>query len=382
MRTSISLRWLVVTISAAILFATVAACGTETIEVPGETVVIEKEVIKEVQVPGETVVVEKEVVKTVEVPGETVVKEVVKEVEVPGETVVVEKEVVKTVQVPGQTVVVEKEVLKEVEGERYVRNVNGVLAERPQYGGSLIVPLSWGYENFNPGTSRVREWGFLVFEELTQIDYTLPRDQHSLQGPFMTADMMTGEIAESWEVSADLLTYTFDIRDSIHWHDKAPMNGRRLTANDVAWTWQKHYGMGEFEGQGKNPTYWRFTAAPLESVAATDENTVVFQMDSPNLESIEIISGVMANDSGYLVLPKEVYDTHGDMSDWENVVGSGPYQITDNVPNSALTLTRNPNYWKVDHQFPDLNNQLPYIEEVKILTMPDVATQLAALRTG
>ena len=382
MRKSFSIRWLVVAASAAMLLILAAACGTETVEVPGETVVVEKEVIKEVQVPGETVVVEKEVVKTVEVPGETVVKEVVKEVMVPGETVVVEKEVVKTVEVPGQTVVVEKEVLKEVEGERYVRNVNSVLAERPQYGGSLVVPLSWGYENFNPGTSRVREWAFLVFEELTQIDYTLPRDQHSLQGPFMTADMMSGEIAESWEVSSDLLTYTFNVRDSIHWHDKAPMNGRRLNAGDVVWTWQKHYGLGEFEGQGKNPTYWRFTAAPLETVTATDENTVVFQMDSPNLESIEIISGVMANDSGYLVLPKEVYDTHGDMSDWENVVGSGPYQITDNVPNSALTLTRNANYWKTDHQFPDLNNQLPYIEEVKILTMPDVATQIAALRTG
>ena len=84
------------------------ACGAETVEVPGETVVVEKEVIKEVQVPGETVVVEKVVTETVEVPGETVTVEVVKEVQVPGETVVVEKEVIKTVEVPGETVVVEK----------------------------------------------------------------------------------------------------------------------------------------------------------------------------------------------------------------------------------------------------------------------------------
>ena len=52
-----------------------AACGAESVEVPGETVVVEKEVVKEVQVPGETVVVEKVVTETVEVPGETVVKE-------------------------------------------------------------------------------------------------------------------------------------------------------------------------------------------------------------------------------------------------------------------------------------------------------------------
>ena len=68
MRTSTSLSWLVAAVSAAMLLAVAAACSSETIEVPGETVVVEKEVIKEVQVPGETVVVEKEVIKTVEGP--------------------------------------------------------------------------------------------------------------------------------------------------------------------------------------------------------------------------------------------------------------------------------------------------------------------------
>lgn len=96
------------------------ACGTETVEVPVEKVVTQ-EVVKTVEVPGETVVVEKEVVK---------------EVMVPGETVVVEKEVVKTVEVPGETVVVEKEVMVEVERDNLppliVGNLNvftGSLAE-------------------------------------------------------------------------------------------------------------------------------------------------------------------------------------------------------------------------------------------------------------
>ena len=84
-----------------VIAITLAACGAESVEVPGETVVVEKEVIKEVQdCPVTTVVVEKVVTEIVEVPGETVTVEVVKEVQVPGETVVVEKEVVKTVEVP------------------------------------------------------------------------------------------------------------------------------------------------------------------------------------------------------------------------------------------------------------------------------------------
>ena len=141
MRKSFSIRWLAVAVSAAMLLILAAACTRE-VEVPGETVVVEKEVIKEVQVPGETVVVEKEVIKTVEVPGETVTKEVVKEVQVPGETVVVEKEVVKTVEVPGQTVVVEKEVVKEVAAERYVRDVRGELGESRNMAGHSISPCT------------------------------------------------------------------------------------------------------------------------------------------------------------------------------------------------------------------------------------------------
>ena len=41
---------------------------------------------------------------------------------------------------------------------------------------------------------------------------------------------------------------------------------------------------------------------------------------------------------------------------------------------------RNPNYWGYDEHFP--KNQLPYIDSLKYLIIPDVATTLAALRTG
>ena len=123
------------------LFMVLALACTREVEVPGETVVVEKEVIKEVEVPGETVVVEKEVVRTVEVEV-PVEKEVVKTVEVPGETVVVEKEVVKTVEVPGETVVVEtiKEVEVMAQPEGYVHRA---LEPFPKRGGTLRT--SWGF---------------------------------------------------------------------------------------------------------------------------------------------------------------------------------------------------------------------------------------------
>ena len=44
--------WIVIVVSAAMLLVVAVACSAETVEVPGETVVVEKEVVKEVMGPG------------------------------------------------------------------------------------------------------------------------------------------------------------------------------------------------------------------------------------------------------------------------------------------------------------------------------------------
>jgi hypothetical protein len=53
-----SFRLLIIALASTLAVAAVAAACTREVEVPGETVVVEKEVIREVEVPGETVVVE------------------------------------------------------------------------------------------------------------------------------------------------------------------------------------------------------------------------------------------------------------------------------------------------------------------------------------
>ena len=93
MSKSLGLVWAIVAVSAAMLLILASACTRE-IEVPGETVGVEKEVM----IPGETVVVEKEVVKTVQVPGETVVVEKEVPVEVEVEKVVEVEKIVEVVK--------------------------------------------------------------------------------------------------------------------------------------------------------------------------------------------------------------------------------------------------------------------------------------------
>ena len=440
MLTSTSMRWLVVAVSAAMLLAVAAACSSETIEVPGETVVVKEEVVKTVEVPGETVVkevvkevmvpgetvvvekvvtetvevpgetvvVEKEVVKTVEVPGETVTVEVVKEVQVPGETVVVEKVVTQTVQVPGETVVVEKEVVKTVEvpGEtvvvekEVVKTVevpgpervmvkevpagyvtdpsSGKVYVAPQYGGSIAEGIT--SESKHTDTW----WGVaargavnLLLDKMGVVDWSIDRDEWDLTSGYTPRAVLRGQLAESYEISPDDLTYTFHIRKGVHWHDKPPMNGRELVAEDIVFSLQRFMGQGDFAEAG--PTEFSSMAKlPVESITATDKYTVVIKMAKLSFNAFQII--YQDSHEGSWIYPPEVIQEYGHMQDWKTAVGTGPYMLTDWVKGSAITYTKNPNYWGNDEKFPE--NRLPYLDEIKLLVMPESSTRLAAFRTG
>ena len=423
MHTSTSMRWLVVAVSAAMLLAVAAACSSETIEVPGETVVVKEEVIKtvevpgetvtvevikEVQVPGETVVVKEEVVKevmvpgetvvvekvvteTVEVPGETVTVEVVKEVQVPGETVVVEKEVVKTVEVPGETVVVTKEVLKVVEVRQgYVTDpTTGNAVTAPQYGGTITVGRigDWAEhpDGYYIGAGGAQMYISLVNEMLSLGDWGIDRNVYSWRSFGETPLWaLKGALAESWDISPDGFTYTFHIRKGVHWHNKAPMNGRELTAEDVEYNLHRLYGNKltgtEFSAAEPSPSGRNTVDLPIESVTATDKYTMVVKLKKPSLIALKHLLGHGYAGGAVRTYPPEVIEEHGDYKDWRNTVGTGPYELPDVVDRSSIAWTKNPDYWGYDEKYPE--NRLPYVDKITQLVIPERATRIAALRSG
>ena len=99
-------------------------------------------------------------------------------------------------------------------------------------------------------------------------------------------------------------------------------------------------------------------------------------MENPRLDAFR----VLVEDNVGWIAPPEVIEQHGDHSDWRNLVGTGPFEMTDWVDGSSLTWTRNANYWGTDEKYPQ--NQLPYIDTLRLLVMPDEASRLAALRSG
>ena len=54
--------------------------------------------------------------------------------------------------------------------------------------------------------------------------------------------------------------------------------------------------------------------------------------------------------------------------------------FTDMVEGSSVTRTRNPDYWGHDEKYPQ--NQLPYIDTLEWLIIPEEATLMSALRSG
>ena len=389
MRTSTSLRWLVVTVSAAMLLAVAAACGSETIEVPGETVVVEKVVTETVEVPGETVVVEKEVIRTVEVPGETVTKEVVKEVMVPGETVVVEKEVIKTVEVVKSVPV---EVIKEVEvvGDRYARNTLGKVVLKPQYGGTIVGSEDGEPRAFRDPLTAGDNWLVgPVYDTLWGPDWASgPAGTGEWQGgatawgarvdPNKIEELTTGRVAESWE-QPDPETTIFHLKKGVYFHDRPPVNGREVVAADVAYSYSRYFGLGyagfnEKQGERCEDTV---LTAHLISVDAPDKYTVVFKHKPSSMLMTRFFLSIFNCDYVYA---REAVEQEGGYNDYDTMVGTGPFMLDDYVRESSFTYVRNPNYWAYDALHPE--NQLPYLDELKYIMIPDEVTLVAALRAG
>ena len=382
MSKTLGIRWLVVAAGAAMLLVLGAAC-TKEVEVPGETIIVEKEVVKTVEVPGETIVVEKEIIKTVEVeiPGKTVVvtKEVIKEVEVPGETVVVTKEVIKEVEVPGKTVVVTKEVLKVVEVRQgYVTDPsNGKVYVAPQYGGTLT--YAYLHEPPNADMS-IGGYGVAiavsgVIEKLGHTNWAIDRSVNDLKTSFALIEHYTGAVAESWDISPDGLTYTFNIRKGVNWHNKAPMNGRELVAEDIVFNFHRYSGTGSGFTEPP-PQAGRLAGMQYESITATDNYTVVFKLIEPPLDALR----VLIDDIYAFMNAPEAIKQHGDVTDWRNLVGTGPFMMTDWVEGSSITYAKNPDYWGYDEKYPE--NRLPYVDQLIGLLMTEAATVVSALRTG
>jgi len=251
-------------------------------------------------------------------------------------------------------------------------------SDKPQYGGVANIVLSADVNAFDEafGSHPYVTTLKVTNEEMMQGDWT--------KGPAGTDEadfvlsginsmyLKTGSLADSWEVP-EKGTMIFHIREGVYWHNKPPCNGRELTVEDVVFT---------FKRMCTNPgAYIRMTYPTLsKTIEITgDEATRTVTLKCPASEWANLYT---IFPDFCTIMPKDALEQFGDMNNWKNSIGTGPFMMTDYVSGGSATFVRNPNYWMTNPIGLGKGDQLPYLEGIKMLIITDTSTAMSAFRTG
>ncbi|MBX3588884.1 MAG: ABC transporter substrate-binding protein [Ramlibacter sp.] len=158
-------------------------------------------------------------------------------------------------------------------------------------------------------------------------------------------------LAESWEISPDLRTYTFRLRKGVKFQNGEPFN-----AQAVKFSFQR-------AGAEKSTNKDKRTFASMESVAAIDEHTLVVI----NKELDPDFLFLMGQATAIIVEPKSA-DTNA-----TKPVGTGPYKLENWVKGSSATLTKWDGY---------RNAAAIKLKRATFRFIADPAAQVAALLAG
>lgn len=164
-------------------------------------------------------------------------------------------------------------------------------------------------------------------------------------------------LAESWSTSEDGLSWTFTIREGATFHDGEPVNASAVKASlDAA----------------KERAGASFIWAPVESIDAPDETTVVFNLGWP--APIDLVAA--STYGAWIVSPKALEAAANDEEYFEEGIeaGSGPYTLKSYTPGSEVVLEKFDDYWDAD--------SAAHYSIVDISITPDAVTAQQMLTAG
>ncbi|WP_432557947.1 ABC transporter substrate-binding protein [Granulicoccus sp. GXG6511] len=140
-------------------------------------------------------------------------------------------------------------------------------------------------------------------------------------------------LAQRWDVSADNLTYTFQIDPAARF-----ASGRAVEAKDVVWSIERIQ-------DGTTTATLKRQMSVVESARAVDAKTLEVVLNRPSNMWLWDMSS-----TGGIVFDSESTD---DLAN--KTTGSGPFQLDTWIPNSSVSLVKNPNYWATAARFENVN---------------------------
>jgi peptide/nickel transport system substrate-binding protein len=205
--------------------------------------------------------------------------------------------------------------------------------------GVLRVGVSSNLNTLDPPKMKIGEeyvFNYLVFNALTQI------------GPDMK---VKPDLAERWESSADLKTWTFNLRKGVKFH-----HGRELDAEDVIATLNRI-----LDKATGSPA--RVNLAVIKEITAVDKHTVRFTLNIPYSGFAEVMADRITK-----ITPRDRIEQLATAPS-----GTGPFKFKEFVPGDHLTVVKNPDYWE---------KGAPLLDEVVLRIIPESAALTTALEAG
>ena len=185
--------------------------------------------------------------------------------------------------------------------------------------------------------------------------------------------------SESWTISDDLTTYTFQLRKNARWS-----NGDMVTAEDFVYGWRR----------ALTPTlpnlyaylmYYVVNAEAYHRGEITDFSQVGIKALSPSQLQVTLNHPTnfflqMIDHHSFYPVHRTTIEQHGGIDDalskWtrpENFVGNGPFTLKSWQVNKEIAVQKNPHYWDADNVF---------LNEVHFLPITDQQVEVRAFRTG
>jgi len=194
-------------------------------------------------------------------------------------------------------------------------------------------------------------WASMVYSQLVRFPYG-PEQKHSADFTILP------DLAEKWEYK-NPTTIVFSLRKGVKFHNKPPVNGREVTAEDVKYSLERFMAKSGF----------RSRLEPVQSVDVVDRYTVRITLKEPYAPLLNHL----ANATYTAILPREVEERFKDFNRPETVIGTGPFVLKSYDKGVRVVFERNPDYFM---------KGLPYLDGVAIEITPDAVARLSLLRAG